>query len=116
MGKADGKQSLQRKARKIFFHACAWGVVGACILAGAVEHRAVKSRVPPVYPEIAKRLHVTGQVKLEVKVDASGSVTEVKTVSGNHLLAVAAEEAVHRWKFVPADAGSTENIDVNFME
>jgi hypothetical protein len=36
----------------------------------AAEERAVKSRVAPVYPEIAKRMRISGVVKLEVTVDA----------------------------------------------
>jgi TonB family protein len=33
--------------------------------------------VAPVYPEVAKRLRVTGVVKLEVTVNADGKVTGV---------------------------------------
>jgi len=80
----------------------------------ASEARGVKSRVPPVYPEIAKRMRVSGMVKLEASVDAQGKVTEVKEVSGNHTLAVAAKEALMHWKFVPADADSNETVEINF--
>ena len=44
----------------------------------AADERAVKSRVPPVYPEIAKRMRITGAVKVEATVDAGGKVTDVK--------------------------------------
>ena len=37
-----------------------------------------------------------------------------KTVSGNHMLSGAAEDAVHKWKFVPAAEQSTVNVDINF--
>lgn len=85
-------------------------------LAGAsrADQRAVKQKVAPVYPEIAKRLRVTGVVKLAVSVNAEGKVTDIKTVSGNHMLSTAAEDAVYKWKFAPASGESTEDLDINF--
>ncbi len=87
-----------------------------CLLvpAARAEVRAVKSKVAPVYPEIAKRMRIAGVVKLEVKVDPNGAVTDVKTVAGNHMLASAAEDAVKKWKFVSADGATTDELEVNF--
>jgi len=82
--------------------------------AKAADDRAVKSRVPPVYPEIAKRLHIGGSVKLEATVDAQGKVTDVKAVSGNRMLTVAAEDAVRQWRFVPGPADSNVNVEITF--
>jgi outer membrane biosynthesis protein TonB len=47
-------------------------------------------------------------------VAADGSVTEARTVSGNRLLAPAAEDAIRKWKFVPGEGPSTENINIDF--
>ena len=80
----------------------------------ASDARAVKSRVPPVYPQIAKRMRVSGMVKLEAAVDAQGKVTDVKEVSGNHTLALAAREALMHWKFAPADSDTNETVEINF--
>ena len=93
------------------------GMMVLCLgvaLQGRADDRAVKSRVAPVYPEIAKRMRVTGIVKLEVTVDADGKVTDVKTLSGNTVLAEAAQEAVRKWKFVPGEGSSTLNVSVDF--
>ena len=76
--------------------------------------RGVKTRVAPIYPEIAKRMRVSGTVKLEAAVDAQGKVTDVKELSGNHILALAAKEALLHWKFEPAPAETNETIDINF--
>jgi TonB family protein len=81
---------------------------------GRAEERAVKSRVAPVYPEIAKRMKVSGPVKLDVTVDADGKVTDVKEVSGNHTLSIAAQEAVRKWKFAPGPGVSTVSVELNF--
>ncbi len=82
--------------------------------AGAAGERGVKNKVPPVYPELAKRMKITGVVKVEATVDADGKVTGVKSLSGNMALQNAAEEAVRKWKFVPGEGTAVVNVDVNF--
>jgi TonB family protein len=87
----------------------------AFVLAGrAAEQRAVKLRVAPVYPEIAKRMRISGDVKLEVTVDADGKVIDVKPVSGNGMLSAAAQDAVRKWRFVSAPATTVTDLNVNF--
>ena len=83
-------------------------------LHAADSDRAVKQRVSPVYPELAKRMHVAGVVRVSATVAPDGSVSATKTVSGNHMLAGAAEDAVHKWKFVSAPEESTVEVDINF--
>jgi TonB family protein len=84
-----------------------------CLPSGA-EDRAVKSRVAPVYPEIAKRMRIEGVIVMTVTVDAEGKVTDVKTISGNRTLSIAAEDAVRKWRFVPGTAGDTVQVSMNF--
>jgi TonB family protein len=103
-----------RPTRGMLLKACVWIFFVVLTISGRAEQRAIKQRVSPVYPEVAKRLRVTGIVKLEVTVDADGKVKDVKTLSGNHMLSVAAEEAVHKWKFAPTSGDSTEELDINF--
>jgi len=80
----------------------------------AADDRAVKVRVPPIYPEVAKRMHVTGEVRLSATVDAQGNVKDVKPISGNHMLELAAEDAVRKWKFVPGDGDAVVEVSINF--
>jgi TonB family protein len=80
----------------------------------ATDARAIKTRVSPVYPEIAKRMRISGSVKLEAAVDSQGKVTDVKEVSGNHTLALAAKEALLKWKFAAASSDSNETVEINF--
>jgi len=89
----------------------------ACLLLALPAHaddRRVEKRVAPVYPEIAKRMHVSGVVHVEATVAPDGTVTAVKATTGNKMLSLAAEDAVKRWKFVSGDSQSTVGIDVNF--
>ncbi len=80
----------------------------------AADERAIKSRVAPIYPEIAKRMRVSGVVRLEVTVDAEGRVTAVKPVSGNQMLSTAAQEAVKKWRFASGDGQATVQVSLNF--
>jgi TonB family protein len=85
-------------------------------LRGAEERpeRPIKQWVAPTYPEMARRLKVSGVVRVAATVAPDGSVTATRTVSGNHILAGAAEDAVHRWKFGSASVESTVEVNVNF--
>ena len=61
----------------------------------------------PAYPAASRRLREEGRVVLRVLVEADGRASEVtiKTSSGFPRLDQAAENAVRRWKFVPARQG-----------
>jgi TonB family protein len=89
-------------------------IVALALPARAGDDRAVKSRVPPVYPEIAKRMRICGEVRLVATVDAQGKVKDVKPVSGSHMLELAAEDAVRQWKFAPGDGDTDVTVSVNF--
>jgi TonB family protein len=89
-------------------------IVALALPVHAGDSRAVKSRVPPVYPEIAKRMRITGEVQLEATVDAKGKVKDVKPVSGNHVLAAAAQDAVRQWRFEAGDGDSVVPVTINF--
>jgi TonB family protein len=76
--------------------------------------RKIKSRIPPAYPEIARKMSLTGVVRLEVLIAANGSVKDTKVIGGHPILAAAAADAVKKWRFDSATAESTETIEVKF--
>jgi TonB family protein len=78
------------------------------------DERAVKSRVQPIYPELAKRMKIAGLVSVQATVDAGGKVTDAKATNGNRLLGGAAEDAVRKWKFVPGEGVSVVTVEINF--
>lgn len=80
---------------------------------GEVLRRA-KSKVQPEYPELARKMNITGTVKVEVVVAPNGSVKEAKVVGGHPLLANAALEAVKKWRFEPAAMESSGVVDFKF--
>ena len=81
--------------------------VGAVVVVGPVRAlgedkeitRKVKTKVAPVYPDIARRMSISGTVKLVVVVAPTGVVKSTKVLGGHPLLVSAAEEAVKKWKF-----------------
>jgi len=76
--------------------------------------RRTKSRVQPAYPELARKMNLTGTVKVEVVVAPNGSVKDAKVVGGHPVLANAALEAVKKWRFEPAAMESSGVVDFKF--
>jgi TonB family protein len=62
-------------------------------------------QTPPVYPDFAKRNHITGEVVLDALIAKNGMVESVTPVSGNPALRQAAMDAVRRWRFTPGTIG-----------
>lgn len=62
----------------------------------------------PVYPAMSRRMEETGKTVLRVYVEPSGkpSQVQIKSSSGSPRLDQAAQDAVWRWKFVPARRGA----------
>lgn len=82
--------------------------------ATTASDRKVTSKVAPVYPELAKRMHLHGVVKVEAVVRPNGAVKTTRVLGGNPVLVDAALEAVGKWKFEAAQAESTEVVQVTF--
>jgi len=59
------------------------------------------SRTEPQYPPDALATHRAGNVVLEVHVAEDGSVSSIRTLSGDPILAAAAAEAVRNWRYQP---------------
>jgi TonB family protein len=79
------------------------------------EHaRKVVRMVTPVYPELARRLQMSGVVKLRATVAPNGSVKSTEVMGGHPVLIRAAQDAVTNWKFAPAPDETRELIEVDF--
>ena len=82
--------------------------------AGERAERKAVVKAPAVYPEVAKRYHIRGVVKLEVVVREDGSVQLVKVLGGSPLLIDAATDAVRKWKFEAASHETVEAVQIRF--
>jgi len=76
--------------------------------------RRAKSRVQPVYPDLARKMNITGTVKVEVTVNPNGTVKDAKVVGGHPVLAGAALDAVRKWRFEPAAMESSGVVEFKF--
>jgi TonB family protein len=76
--------------------------------------RRVKTKVAPVYPELAKRMSVGGKVKIEVVITPDGRVRSTRVVGGHPLLVQACQDAVKEWKFLPALEETTMIVEFSF--
>jgi len=79
--------------------------------------KAAKEKVQPEYPAMAKQLHLEGTVQVEAHIGSSGTVEDVKPLTGNAVLMNAAVSALRKWKFTPftADGKPTKAVaDMSF--
>jgi TonB family protein len=76
--------------------------------------RRAKTKVQPVYPELARKMNLAGTVKIEVVVAPNGSVKDARVIGGHPVLAGAALDAAKKWRFEPASAESSGVIDFKF--
>lgn len=85
-----------------------------CLAQEAVAARRVKTKVDPSYPDIARRMGISGTVRLAVVIAPNGTVKTTTAVGGHPVLLNAAIDAVKKWKFEPASAESTGTIEIKF--
>jgi TonB family protein len=76
--------------------------------------RKVVSRVPPRYPELAKKMNIRGMVRVEAVVRPNGSVKSTRVLGGNPVLVDAALDAVGKWRFESAQGDTTEVVQLIF--
>ena len=103
-----------------------WAIAGLLTVAVIIFHpipamaqgeltRKAKTKVMPAYPDLARRMNITGTVKVLVVVAPNGSLKDTKIVGGNPLLVNAAMDALKKWKFEPADSESTGTVEFKFQ-
>ncbi len=88
--------------------------VGDTVMAGQVV-----TKVPPVYPPLARQARIQGLVVLKVLISKTGDVENVQLITGHPMLAPSAIEAVKQWKYKPyllnGEPVEVEtNVTVNF--
>jgi TonB family protein len=89
-------------------------VVAAQDSAQPEVERTVVRRVAPQYPDLARKIGLSGVVKLVAVVAPNGSVKSVRVVGGNPVLVKAGQEAVTAWKFAPAAQETRQTIELRF--
>jgi protein TonB len=70
---------------------------------GDVKQAQLIKSVPPIYPSMARTQHISGNVKIDALIDASGNVSSMSVLSGPSMLHQAALAAVKQWRYQPAE-------------
>ena len=107
-------RSIRRLALRFPVAALLLVLLFAKVLVAQDSSRKVTAKTTPSYPEMAKKLHLRGKVKVEAMVSAKGSVTSATMVGGNPVFEKSAVDAVKQWKFEPADKDSKTVVVLEF--
>jgi periplasmic protein TonB len=83
------------------------GPAAPVAVGGVVKTAQLLTSTRPIYPAFAKTQRVSGDVRIDALIDASGRVTTMKVVSGPAMLHQAAMDALHLWKYQPATLDGT---------
>jgi len=68
----------------------------------------------PEYPEIARRMNISGTVKVELVIAADGTIKSAKVLGGHPLLADSVQKALRKWKYAPGASETTMQLDFKF--
>jgi TonB family protein len=76
--------------------------------------RKVKSKTAPTYPDLARRMNVSGKVKIEVVIAPDGHVKTTRVVGGHPLLVQTCQDALKEWKFAASSEETTQIVEFEF--
>jgi TonB family protein len=85
-------------------------LTGGIIL--AQQERKVLENPTPDYPPLARKLRITGSVKLTAVVGPDGLIKDVQVHGGNPVLVQEVENTLKKWKYAPA--GYESKIEMEF--
>jgi TonB family protein len=72
-------------------------------IGGDVKPAKLLKSVQPLYPQMARTQHVSGNVQIDALIDPDGNVSAMKVLSGPALLRDAALQSLKQWKYQPAE-------------
>lgn len=78
--------------------------------------RKVKARVNPQYSELARRMNLSGKVKIEVMIAPDGRVKSARAIGGHPLLVQSCLDAVKEWKYESAPEETTQIVEFEFRQ
>lgn len=80
----------------------------------AQQGRKPISSPAPEYPDIARKMNLTGVVKIEVLIGTDGEIKATNVVGGHPILVDAAEKALKKWKYPPASSETKALLEFKF--
>jgi len=77
--------------------------------------RKIVAQVRPVYPELARKMNISGTVRLVVTVAAAGNVVGSEVLGGSPVLVQSALDAVAKAKWEAASQQTKEVVEIKFQ-
>lgn len=117
----ESRHSLTPRCRWIAIVMLAFLTVpipGTSVLAQQAQPETQRKAVQtfsPSYPAIARRLRLSGTVKVAVKVAPNGKVVSAEALGGHPLFTQVAVDAVRQWRFETALQQTDEVVSINFQ-
>jgi TonB family protein len=78
--------------------------------------RKIKFRTNPQFTDLARRMNLSGKVKIEVVIAPDGHVKSSRAVGGHPVLVQSCLEAVKEWKFESAPEETTQVFEFEFKQ
>ncbi len=76
--------------------------------------RKVKFKVSPQYSDLARTMHLSGKVKIELTIAPDGRVKSSRAIGGHPLLVQSCLDAVKDWRFEETREETTQIIEFDF--
>lgn len=110
---------VQFSRRTVIFFLTAMALLCFCASSPAQTtpvdaQRKVKEAFRPEYSELARRMRLSGSVRVEVTIAPTGKVTKARVVGGHPVLAESAEKAALLTRFEPGPKESTQIVEYHF--
>jgi protein TonB len=80
----------------------------------AQQGRRPVSNPQPEFPEVAKKMNLSGVVKIEIVIGADGQIKDSKVVGGHPVLIDSVQKALKKWKYAPASSETKELLEFRF--
>jgi TonB family protein len=68
----------------------------------------------PVYPEVLRKMGLSGTVRLKVTIASDGSVKDIEILGGGAIFAEAASKAVRQWRYPPGAKDRVAEVSAEF--
>lgn len=76
--------------------------------------RTLITHVQPEYPELLRKLHIGGTVRLKLTISAKGSIENVALLGGNPILGECAITAVKQWVYTASHSRTITEVSIPF--
>jgi TonB family protein len=76
--------------------------------------RKVKYKVAPQFSDLARKMNITGKVRIEIVIAPDGHVKSSKPIGGHPVLVQSCLDAIKDWKFEAAPEETTQVVEFDF--